>query len=463
MSYSEKVNSLLEKGVLVGPEFLDKEKKKFVSEKETVNVDEKSSAKVKVLYSYDKKSKKRVVNDFVQFFNHRFKSLERIIRQRPEMQGLISLNKLRLKSEKDNVSIIGMIKEKNITKNNNVILKVEDLSGQMTVLIHKNNVELHEIAKDLVLDEVIGVVGVLGKDIIFANNLVFPEISLNKELKKGPTETYAVFISDLHFGSKVFLKKEFEKFIFWLNGEIGTEEQRNMAKKTKYIFLTGDLVEGVGIYPSQEEDLEIKDIKDQYKELAKHLLKIKGDRKLIITPGNHDAGRIAEPQPPMYNDFAEAIWKIPNTIIVSNPALVNIDASKDFSGLDILLYHGFSLIYYANNVVSLRNAGGQKRVDLIMKFLLQRRHLAPTHESNLYIPDAEEDPLVISTVPDVFVTGHIHRATASQYRNVTILNTSCWDKITEDQEKRGLEPQPARAFVLNIQTRKVKLINFLGE
>jgi len=475
MSFSDKVSSLLEQGVLVSPDLLDeylsKEKVEDIKKERSVVLDKRKSKeeildgqpRVKVLYSYDKKSKKRSFDDFVKFFNFRFKALERLIRQRPEMQGLISISKVGIKEEKEQVSIIGMIKKKSITKNNNFLLILEDLSGQISVLIHKNNKEVHEIAKDLVLDEVVGVVGVLGRNIVFTNNVIFPDISLNKELKKGPTEAYAVFISDFHVGSKFFLRKEFEKFIGWINGKTGNEEQKRIAEKTKYIFLCGDLVEGVGVYPGQEEDLEIPDIKDQYRELAGYLSKINHNKKLIICPGNHDAGRIAEPQPPLYNDFAEDLWKLPNAIIVSNPALVNIDSTEDFSGLDILLYHGFSLIYYANNVESIRNAGGQKRADLIMKFLLQRRHLAPTHESNMYIPDSEEDPLVIDKVPDIFVTGHIHRAAASQYRNVTLLNTSCWGKITEDQEKRGLEPQPGRAFMLNIQTRKVKVINFLGQ
>ncbi|MFH1771085.1 MAG: metallophosphoesterase [archaeon] len=464
MNHSEKINSLLEKGILISPDFLEKKdsanpKIKNVS---ALQNDLDKDAKVRVIKNYTKPSKKRVVADFVNFFTARFKSLEKMIKIRPEMKGLVSIGKLKLKTEKDSVSVIGMIREKTITKNNNIILKVEDLSGQTNVLIHKNNADYYDIGKDLVLDEVIGVVGSLGQNIIFANLIVFPDVSLNKEFKKGPKEHYAVFISDMHVGSTFFLRKEFEKFISWINGDLGTKEQRETAKKTKYVFITGDLVEGVSVYPGQEENLETKDIILQYEDLAQYLRKIPSDKKLIICSGNHDAGRIAEPQPPVHKDFAKAIWDLPNVMILSNPSMVNIDSDEDFSGLDVLLYHGYSLIYYANNVPSIRAAGGQKKADLIMKFLLQKRHLAPTHESNMYIPDAEEDPLVIDRVPDVFVTGHIHRATAAQYRNITLLNTSCWGAVTEDQEKRGLEPQPARTFVLNIQTRKVSIINFLG-
>jgi DNA polymerase II large subunit len=98
-----------------------------------------------------------------------------------------------------------------------------------------------------------------------------------------------------------------------------------------------------------------------------------------------------------------------------------------------------------------------------MKFLLQMRHLAPTHTSNLYTPDADIDPLVINKIPDFFITGHIHRVSVSNYKNITLINCSCWTDITEDQEKRGLQPQPARVPLVNLQTREIKVINFFKE
>jgi DNA polymerase II small subunit len=267
-------------------------------------------------------------------------------------------------------------------------------------------------------------------------------------------------MGDFHFGSKVFLKDAFEKFISWISREQGSEAQKELAKKVKYLFLVGDLVDGVGEYPGHEYDLEIPDIYAQYSEFAKHLSRIPSGIRIIVCPGNHDAMRIAEPQPTLYKDFAEPVWNLPNVTMVSNPAMVNIHASKEFPGFDVLLYHGFSFIYYADNVESIRNSGGQQRVDMIMKFLLQRRHLAPTHRSNLYLPDPLKDNLVIEKIPDFFTTGHIHRVSATNYRNVTLLSCSCWLEKTEYQEKRGLHPQPGRAILVNLQTRKVKIMNF---
>ena len=125
------------------------------------------------------------------------------------------------------------------------------------------------------------------------------------------------------------------------------------------------------------------------------------------------------------------------------------------------MYHGGSLIYYCENIPSIRKAGGQRSVNLAMKYLLQRRHLAPTHKSNLYIPDPEKDFLFIDTIPDFFITGHVHRANIDSYRNITMINSSCWTGKTEDMEKRGLEPQSARLPIINLKTREIKLINFL--
>ena len=153
-------------------------------------------------------------------------------------------------------------------------------------------------------------------------------------------------------------------------------------------------------------------------------------------------------------------WKLPNVTMVSNPAMVNIHSSEKFPGFEVLLYHGFSFIYYADQVESIRSQGGQERVDLIMEFLLKRRHLAPTHKSTLYLPDAKKDSLVIENIPDFFLSGHIHRVAASNYRNVTMLNCSCWLKTTEFQEKLGLKPQPGRALLVNLQSRKVKIMKF---
>ena len=181
---------------------------------------------------------------------------------------------------------------------------------------------------------------------------------------------------------------------------------------------------------------------------------------IIICPGNHDAMRLAEPQLPIYKDFSEPLYSLPNVTMVSNPSIVNIHSLNGFSGFDVLIYHGYSFDYYVAEVESLRNKGGYDRADLLMKFLLQKRHLAPSYTSTLYAPDTKSDFLVIDKVPDFFVSGHIHKAVAANYRNVTLISGSCWQSKTSFQEKVGHHPEPSRIPIVNLQTRKIKMLKF---
>ena len=417
---------------------------------------------VSVTFSYKAEPKKRDVQDFVSYFAARYNALKAILQNRKELQSPTSINRLNQKREKEQIAIIGLISDKQETKTGKIMLTAEDPTGKIKIVVSPNT-DAYAMAKETSLDEVVGIVGTSGGEIIFASNIVLPDIPLYTEVKKSPDEAYALFMGDFHFGSKVFLTEAFEKFMSWIRGEQGSEDQKDIASKIKYLFMVGDIVEGVGIYPDQDQDLTITDIYDQYKEFSNYLKRIPQHIQIIICPGNHDAMRLSEPQPPLYKDFAEAVWNLPNVYMTSNPAQINIHASKDFPGFDVLLYHGFSFTHYADSVESIRSKGGQERVDLIMQYLLQRRHLAPTHTSTLYLPDAQKDNLVIDKIPDFFVTGHIHRVSASNYKSVTMLSCSCWLEKTEYQEKVGLHPQPGRAILVNLQTRKAKILKFYDD
>lgn len=416
--------------------------------------------KVRVVFSYKEEPKKREAQDFVDCFNNRYKALEVILKQHIELRNTISINKLVNKKEKENISLIGIVTDKQTTKNGNILLVIEDPTGIKRIIVNKSKPTLFNEAKDIVHDEVIGVAGVSSDNIVFANNIIWPDTPANKELKKAGEEKYALFLSDLHVGSSKFLPDDFEKFLKWINGEMGNEQQRHIAKNVEYIFIAGDLVDGVGIYPEQDKELATKDIFQQYKECADLLKQIPQYIPLIICPGNHDALRISEPQPPLSKDFAKPLYEMNNTIMVSNPSLINIHSSDGFNGFEVLMYHGYSFDYYVAEVDSLRMNGGYDRADLIMKFLLKRRHLAPSHLSTLYIPDTKKDPLVIEKVPDFFLSGHIHKSVTANYHNTTLICGSCWQSKTLFQEKVGHNPEPSRVPIINLQTRDVKILKF---
>ncbi len=416
---------------------------------------------IKIQFSYkENNSKKRDIQDFVSYFNCRYKSIEKILRNRQELGGITTISRVLNKKDKETLSIIGLVNDKRITKTGNLMITLEDPTGEIKTIIHKNRQDLFEMSKSVVLDEIIGIVGVNSEGLIFVNAILFPEVPVNKEFKKSPEENYAVFLSDLHIGSSKFLPEEFNKFLQWINGGVDSERHKEIAKKVKYIFIIGDLVDGVGIYPNQEKELDIKDIYEQYNECARLLKKIPKSVKLIMCPGNHDSVRISEPQPAFLKEFSAPLFSIPNAVLVTNPSLVTIDIQNNFSGFDVLMYHGYSFDYYIANVDSIRTQGGYDRADLVMKFLLQKRHLAPSHTSTLYLPDSNMDPLVIERVPDFFATGHIHKSSVSNYRNITLLSGSCFQAKTAFQEKVGHHPEPARVPVINLQTREVRILRF---
>ena len=111
-------------------------------------------------------------------------------------------------------------------------------------------------------------------------------------------------------------------------------------------------------------------------------------------------------------------------------------------------------------VESLRLNEAMHKPNLIVKFLLKKRHLAPTHTSSLYAPDFDEDPLVINSIPDFVITGHIHKPAVANYRNITIVCGSCWQGKTGFQEKVGHEPEPSKVPMINLKTREIKILNF---
>ena len=414
-----------------------------------------------ILCSYVNNPFKYTVKDFAKQFRSRYQFLEKVIRQRSEIKNLLSINRLFAKKERDNVSIIGIITEINETRNGNLIIEVEDPTGQIKILINKSKKDLFKKGKDLVPDEIVGIIGVNGDNIIFVEDLVWPDIPITNEMKKIDKDEYAVFLSDVHVGSTYFLEEEFNKFLRWLSGKTGNQSQKEVASKVKYIFIAGDLVDGIGIYPAQESELTITDINKQYTEFTRLLSQVPKDKTFFICPGNHDAVHLAEPQPNFFKEYSESLFDIDNLILLSNPSVVNIGKSDESNGLNILMYHGYSFDYYVSNVDSIRNGGGYERADLIMKFLLQRRHLAPSFKSTPYLPSHSEDPLLIKNIPDIIITGHIHYSSVANYRGVTMISGSCWQGQTKFQEKLGHNPQPGRVPIVNLKTREVKVLKFV--
>jgi DNA polymerase II small subunit len=381
----------------------------------------------------------------------------KVLQANSSLKNLVSINKI--SGNRQTISIIGLVSDKTTTKNKNILLEVEDLTGKIRVLINQNNTKVYEKTKEISLDSVLGFSGVGNREIFFANDIVFPDSSL-AERKNSPIDENVLFLGDLHFGSKLFLENNFLKFIDYLNGKFPNTPE---AEKIKNLFLVGDVVAGVGNYPNQERDLKIGDIEEQFIGLSELLGKIRKDINIILSPGNHDGVRLMEPQPILNERYAWSIYDLKNVILTGNPSYVNIGATEGFSGFDVLTYHGVSYHYYANTVPKLIMEKALKTSpDKIMAYLLKNRHLAPSHASVQYFP-SEEDGLMIRKIPDIFVSAHTHKSAISYYNNILTISTSAWESKTPYQEKMGNEPDFCKVPIFNLKTRAIKILDFEDE
>src|SRR3989344_3176649 len=346
---------------------------------------------------------------------NRFNLIRAILQERIELDNLLSISRINGKnSDKGNhnsFSIIAMVFDKRTTKNGNIILEIEDLTGRISALITKNKIEVFEKSKELLLDEVIALKCSYNGEILFVTDLFFPDIKL-LEKKKSQIDEIIAFISDIHVGSNKFLESNFERFIEWINGNIGTKEQREEALKVKYLFITGDCVDGVGVYPDQESQLIIKDVNEQYKKLSSMLLRIRDDLKMILCAGQHDAVRVAEPQPIIGEFFGQSMKEVKNLYLVTNPSLIEVGAKVQFK---VLMYHGASMHGIINEIEKLRLGKSHDSPTEVVKYMLKKRHLAPSHSLVTYTPLEDEDALLIKEIPDIVATGDLHRPEVANY------------------------------------------------
>jgi len=405
--------------------------------------------KYQVFYADTKAEKKISVADFTSHMRARYGQIQRILMQRPGLANLMSINKL--SSDRQMVHIIGMVSEKRISKNKNLIIKFEDLTGSISAVFKHDNEELYKKANELQMDDIVAVKASGNRDLLFVYDLFYPDAFISDKTRFNE-EICIGFLSDVHAGGENHLKENMGKFLEWINSE---EED---AKKIKYLFFVGDNVDGVGIFPGQESKLELKSMKEQYSLLASYLDKIPKRITMFMCPGQHDASRVAEPQPIISKKYAEPLYNIENLVLVTNPTLVKLfEGDKEFK---VLMYHGASIHGFIDEIQELRMMKAHKTPAKAVKHMLKRRHLAPSHSSVVYIPNAEKDPLVISEVPDVLCTGEVHKLDIENYNGILIITGSCWQSQTDFEAKVGNEPDPCKVPLLNLKTRELKILDF---
>ncbi len=380
------------------------------------------------------------IGNLIEYFQNRYKKLSGILEKRPELRTWQKINEIT--ENQTDLNLIVMITDIRSTKNGHYLIEVEDDTGSMPILVSKDNDDLIRAARNLMKDEVIGVIaqkraGQSENRLAICQNLIDPDVP-RKERKEVDFGT--VFTSDIHIGSSTFLEDAFVRFTRWLNGDYGSEEQREMANNVKYMIIGGDIVDGIGVYPNQDKELAIKDITAQYDEAARLVGDIRSDIKIIITPGNHDASRVAEPQPAVPEKYAKSLYKLNNVEFLSNPSTVSLD------GLEVLIYHGRGI----DDMVMGSNDFSHERNDLVMKEFLRKRHLAPLYGERTPLASELEDHLVIDTVPDVLHTGHVHINTYANYKGIHCINSGTFQTQTEFQKIYNIMPTPAEVPIIDV-------------
>lgn len=384
------------------------------------------------------------IGDLITYFQSRYEKLHKILKQRPDLK--VTTKVADIDDGQTTLNLILMVREIRSTKNGHKFVEFEDDTGSISILFSNKNEELFAEAEKLVKDEVVGVIANKDGDFVIANQLIYPDVVriTEKEMDFG-----IVFLSDVHIGSLTFLEDAFQKFIDWLNCEYGTEEQRKIAEDIKYLIIAGDIVDGIGVYPNQDKELSIKDIRLQYDEAARFLGNIRSDIKIIITPGNHDASRLAEPQPAVPEEYAKSLYQIDNVEFVSNPAVVSLD------GIKVLIYHGES---FNELPMAIKGLSYEKNEDMMVE-LMRKRHLAPIYGERTPLASELEDYLVIEHVPDIFHTGHIHINSYKKYKGIHMINSGTFQTQTDYQKIKNIEPTPAQVPV--IHKGQYKLFRFI--
>src|SRR3989338_821945 len=110
---------------------------------------------VEIVFTFENKPHPYTTKDFTSIFLSRYRFLEKILLGRQQLQNAMAIDRILRKTEKENVSAIGMVLDTGTTKNGNLIIKLEDLTGTISVLFSKNKIDLHALAGELVHDEIV--------------------------------------------------------------------------------------------------------------------------------------------------------------------------------------------------------------------------------------------------------------------------------------------------------------------
>jgi DNA polymerase II small subunit len=381
---------------------------------------------------------------YAALFQSRFRSLSRLLRGRPQLPNLRPIHELR--ASEGSASVLGMVRDVRETpQRHHLIVTLDDETGSLEVLVPKGSPGAR---LTFLSDEVVGVRLEFSKEpgrLPRAATVERPDVPSDRRPGRAPRSRRAIFLSDLHIGSRSFLNDSWAQLVEFLRGRGSHPE---LAASIDYVVIAGDLVDGIGVYPRQERDLAITDVVEQYVELGRRLAELPERLTIVGIPGNHDAVCPAEPQPPLSATLMHALPL--NVRILSNPSTFALE------GVVVEAYHGRSF----DDLIPALPGASYARPTEVMKRMLQMRHLAPIYGDRTPLAPLPQDGLVIDPAPDILVTGHVHTYGVDRYRGVLLLNASTWQSETEYQRMRNISPVPARAAVVDLANLGLVTLDF---
>ena len=376
---------------------------------------------------------------YIDYFNSRFKQLEAIIKQRLDLKDAIPLAQAMKLPLKTKFKAVGIVTEKS-ARNNRLFLDLEDMDTSTQVMVGgEDNIKK---GLEILMDQVICFEGTRFREkMMVANELYWPDIPMHN-INRSNVPVSVVFIGDVHIGSMHFRGDLFEKFIRWLNQDLGPQPSKDLASTVKYVVIAGDLVDGIGIYPNQLDELTITTQKAQYEEAGKLIARFPDHIETIIIPGNHDAVRRSLPQPIIPKSYAPTLHANPNVLMAPNPVYVDLNTVR------ILIAHGTALTDILGSTPGHDFHNPVNAVELLLKC----RHIAPTYGETTPIAPEKVDRLVMKHIPDVVVMGHIHIYESKKYKGVTLISSGSFQDQTPFQKRMKLVPTPGVLSVFNLKT-----------
>jgi DNA polymerase II small subunit/DNA polymerase delta subunit B len=340
--------------------FLEKISSKKTHKTITLNIvnetlePETGKPKIEILEAPKKEVKKFSVEEVTHFFNSRYEKIRKMFSGRLDLINPISINKISPNTKK--FTIIAMITEKN---EGDFSASVEDQTGNIEVFFAEP-----DQFKQLVIDEVVGLLCESQNGIHKAEKIIWPDVPLNKEVNKGKEDCYCLFLSDLHLDNPKHQEKHYQNMKKWL-------EKKDYD--ISYVFILGGI-------SSKKEDV-ISFLND----LPIDATKILAEKS---------------------NDFAEL--ETNNSIfLVDYPSLLQVDNIK------ILLVNGEYLKKYKNTYNS--------DTSTTLLNLFKKRHLDPTFEPEESF--TSENVLLLDKIPDIVACGTTGEPSLQNYKGTTIIST----------------------------------------